>query len=259
MKKIIYVILFFTTCFTLKAHSQDNSVIKNAVAGLKTLSGDHIIEKAYLHFDKPYYAAGDTIYFKAYVMLGEHFDLSKASWVLHVDLIDPNNAIVNSIKLQLVNGIGWGDFALPFAFPKGNYRVRGYTRYMQNDPAYFFDQIIPIGSVMNSSVASNNANQVQSSKADLQFFPEGGELISAMVSKVAFKAIGTNGLGINVKGVVVDNTNTQITAFSSSHLGMGAFYIAPEEGKTYKAKETLADGVQGTFDLPTVASRGITL
>ena len=259
MKKIIYVILFFVACFTLKAHSQDNSVIKNAVAGLKTLSGDHIIEKAYLHFDKPYYAAGDTIYFKAYVMLGEHFDLSKASWVLHVDLIDPNNTIVNSIKLQLVNGIGWGDFALPFAFPKGNYRIRAYTRYMQNNPDYFFDQTIPIGSVMNNSVALNNSNPAQASKADMQFFPEGGELISAMVSKVAFKAIGTNGLGINVKGVVVDNNNSQIATFASSHLGMGVFYIAPEEGKTYKAKVTFADGTQGTFDLPTVVGKGITL
>eukprot|EP01037_Dinobryon_pediforme_P007923 gene7923-7992_t len=29
----------------------------------------YLKEKAYLHFDKPYYAAGDTIYFKAYVAL----------------------------------------------------------------------------------------------------------------------------------------------------------------------------------------------
>ncbi len=260
MKRIIYAIVLLFACFTLNAYGQeDNSVTRNAVAGLKTLSADHIIEKAYLHFDKPYYAAGDTIYFKAYVVLGEHFDLSKASLVLHVDLIDPNNAIINSIKLQLTNGVGWGDFALPFAFPKGNYRVRAYTRYMQNDPDYFFDQTIPIGSVMNSSLAANSANQVQTAKADLQFFPEGGELIDAMVSKVAFKAIGTNGMGVNVKGIVVDNTNSQVTTFASSHLGMGTFYIAPEEGKTYKAKVSFADGTQSTFDLPAPVNKGITL
>src|ERR1700761_8483987 len=120
MKRITFFITLFCACFILDAYCQDNSVTKNAVAGLKTLSGDHIIEKAYLHFDKPYYVAGDTIYFKAYVLLGEHFDLSKGSWVLHVDLINPNNTIVNSIKLQLVNGIGWGDFALPLVLPKGN-------------------------------------------------------------------------------------------------------------------------------------------
>ena len=243
----------------LDAYCQDNSVTKNAVAGLKTLSGDHIIEKAYLHFDKPYYAAGDTIYFKAYVILGEHFDLSKGSWVLHVDLINPNNTIVNSIKLQLVNGVGWGDFELPLVLPRGNYRVRAYTRYMQNAPEYFFDQTIPIGSVMNNSMAADNKAPASSSKADLQFFPEGGELINAMVSKVAFKAVGINGLGVNVKGIVVDNNNNQVATLASSHLGMGTFYIAPEEGKTYKAKVTFADGSQSTFDLPTAVSKGITL
>lgn len=80
-----------------------------------------------------------------------------------------------------------------------------------------------------------------------------------MVSKVAFKAIGANGLGVNVKGVVVDNTNAQVAAFRSLHLGMGTFYLQPEEGKTYKAKVTFADGSQGTFSLPAIESKGIAL
>ena len=259
MKKIIYAVALFTVYFNLNAYSQnDNSVVKNAVVGLKRLSDDHIIEKVYLHFDKPYYAAGDTIYFKAYVTLGEHHDLTNASGILYVDLIDPNSTIVNSIKLQLVNGMAWGDFSLPFLLRKGNYRVRAYTKYMQNDADYFFDQAIPVGSIMNNEAAKNTAS-AQAAKADLQFFPEGGELVTAIVSKVAFKAIDVNGLGINVKGVVVDNTNNQVAAFTSMHLGMGAFYLQPEEGKTYKARVTFADGSQNTFDLPVPVSKGIVL
>src|ERR1700761_5772121 len=146
MKRIIYAVLLFVLCFNLNVYSQDNnSVIKNAVAGLKTLQGNHIIEKAYLHFDKPYYAAGDTIYFKAYVTLGEHYDLSKASGILYADLVGPDNAILNTLKLQLTNGVAWGDFSLSFSLPKGNYRVRAYTRYMQNDADYIFDKTIPVG------------------------------------------------------------------------------------------------------------------
>lgn len=258
MKKILYACAVLATFCNLYAFGQsDNSVTNNAVAGLKGLSGNHIIEKAYLHFDKPYYAAGDTMRFKAYVILGEHNDLSKLSGVLHVDLIGPGNGIVKSIKLQIVNGIGWGDFPLAFALNAGNYRVRAYTNYMQNAPEYFFDKTIAIGSAMNNGIAPNTPEQ--KGQADLQFFPEGGELSTAMVSKVGFKAIGTNGLGVNVKGVVVDNTNSQVAAFSSSHLGMGTFYLQPEEGKTYKAKVTFADGSQGTFNLPAVQSKGIAL
>ncbi len=260
MKRIIYAVLLFVLCVKLDAYSQDdNSVIKNAVAGLKTLVGNHIIEKAYLHFDKPYYAAGDTIYFKAYVTLGEHQDLSKASGILYVDLINPNNAILNSIKLQLVNGVAWGDFSLSFSLPKGNYRVRAYTRYMQNDADYIFDQAIPIGSIMNSPAAGSVAANDQAAKADIQFFPEGGELVTAMISKVAFKAIGTNGLGVNAKGQILDNTDKQVGTFASSHLGMGTFYMVPMPGKTYKAKVTFADGTQNTFALPEPLSKGIVL
>jgi hypothetical protein len=260
MKKVFYVIAFFACCFSLKAYCQnDNTVLKSAISGLKTLSTDHIIEKAYLHFDKPYYAVGDTMYFKAYVTLGERHDLSKASGILYVDLINPRNAISNAIKIQIIDGVGWGDFALPDSLQKGNYRVRAYTKYMKNDAGYFFDQTIPIGSISNNRVSESSSTSAQTAKADIRFFPEGGESVTGLISKVAFKAIGTNGLGVNVKGVILDNANAEICRFSSSHLGMGIFYFDPEEGKTYKAKVTYADGTQNTVDLPKSLSKGIVL
>ncbi len=84
-------------------------------------------------------------------------------------------------------------------------------------------------------------------------------MITSLVSKVAFKAIGTNGMGLGAKGVIVDNTNAQVATFASNHLGMGSFYIQPVEGKTYKAKVTFGDGTQGTIDLPAAAAKGIIL
>ena len=60
--------------------------------------------------------------------------------------------------------------------------------------------------------------------------------------------MGTNGLGINVNGVVTDNENKEVLSFASGHLGMGYFYLNPAEGKTYKAKLTYADGTQSIAD-----------
>jgi hypothetical protein len=233
----------------------------NITTKLNAFLTEYVTEKAYLHFDKPYYAAGDTIYFKAYVTLGEKHELSNLSGVLHVDLINTQSKIDQSIKLQLINGVAWGDFALPDSLPKGNYRVRAYTNWMRNDgETAFFDQTIPVGSFRNTPVPENAIKQQQPlNKADIQFFPEGGSLVTGIRSKIAFKAIGTNGLGINVKVVVVDNENKEVTTFASTHLGMGYFYLDPQEGKTYKAKLTYADGSQSTFDLPKPEARGITL
>ncbi|MDB5134510.1 MAG: hypothetical protein JWP37_1113 [Mucilaginibacter sp.] len=259
MRKVFFATALFTMCFSIRSYSQDNGVLQNIISKLKPLSAEHIIEKAYLHFDKPYYAVGDTMYFKAYLTLGERHNLSKASGIMYVDLINPANAVSNSIKLQIIDGVGWGDFVLADSLQKGNYRVRAYTKYMQNDADYFFDQNIPVGSIGSTHASAGSTVTAQAAKADIQFFPEGGELVSGLISKVAFKSIGANGLGVNVKGVITDNANIEVSKFSSSHLGMGTFYFEPEEGKTYKAKVTYADGTQNTVDLPKALSKGIVL
>lgn len=95
--------------------------------------------------------------------------------------------------------------------------------------------------------------------ADIQFFPEGGNLFSGVRTKIAFKAISPNGLGTDVNGTITDNTGAVVAEIRSQHLGMGVFVLTPEDGKTYKAKVTFADGSQNTVDLPKVQPSGISL
>jgi hypothetical protein len=92
---------------------------------------------------------------------------------------------------------------------------------------------------------------------DIQFFPEGGELIKGIPTQVAFKAVKPNGLGIDLTGTVTDNDGNQITTFTSSHLGMGSFYLNAENGKSYKAAITFKDGTKKSIDLPQAAESGI--
>jgi len=239
----------------------DSTIVKNIVAKLKTYSVNHITEKAYLHFDKAYYAGGDTIYFKAYLTEGESHELSGISNVLHVDLVNTSNKVDQSVNLKVVNGVAWGDFALPDSLPKGNYRVRAYTRWMQNNGnESYFAQTIPVGSLRINKISESIITSPKAvNKPDVQFFPEGGRLVNGIASKVAFKTIGSNGLGIDVKGEVLDNENRQITTFASDHLGMGYFYLEPAEAKTYKAKITYPGGSQDIIDLPVADTKGIVL
>jgi hypothetical protein len=96
-----------------------------------------------------------------------------------------------------------------------------------------------------------------SAEYDVQFFPEGGELINGIASRVGFKALKQNGAGVDLKGAIVDNAGNKLIDFSSSHLGMGSFYMNAEEGKTYKANITFKDGSSKSFDLPKAISSGI--
>ena len=261
MKKILLAGAIFIFFYQTIAYAQnDNPVLTNAVSKLKTLLTDHIIEKAYLHFDHPYpyYVAGDIIFFKAYVTMGELHQPSTISGMLHVDLIDKKDSLLKSIVIQLSNGVGWGDFALPGILQKGVYRIRAYTEWMRNEKQlHFYDQYISVSSINGVYQAAETVKQA--AKPDLQFFPEGGNLVTDVHSKVAFKAVGADGLGINVKGAIVDNENTEVTKIASTHLGMGEFDFIPEEGRTYKAKVTFADGSQTSIDLPAAETKGIAL
>src|SRR5207253_2009423 len=102
------------------------------------------IEKVYLQLDKPYYAAGDNMWFKAYVTANNK--PSTLSGTLNVELIDNRDSVKHRIKLPINDGITWGDFSLPDTLHAGSYRVVAYTNWMRNAGAdYFFDRTIAIG------------------------------------------------------------------------------------------------------------------
>lgn len=111
----------------------------------------------------------------------------------------------------------------------------------------------------NKTVTNSYSLKHAIAPMDVQFFPEGGDLVNGNKSKVAFKAISPNGLGVDVKGNIIDNTGAVVTAITSQHLGMGVFEISPVTGKTYKAAITFPDGSQNTYDLPKAKDNGVTV
>ncbi len=102
-------------------------------------------------------------------------------------------------------------------------------------------------------VKANSAN------VDVQFFPEGGNMVAGNETKMAFKAVAADGLGVEIKGVITDSDNKQVAAFSSNQLGMGVFNFKPENGKIYKATITYTDGSVNTINLPATVNSGYTL
>ncbi len=262
MGKIFFCLLQLVFLFPLTGQCQQDSVIKNILSKVKSFNTNFPTEKAYLQFDKPYYAAGDTIYFKVYVTLGQEHLLSTKSSVINIELIDANNKINKVIKLPLTGGITWGDITLPDSLSMGNYRIRAFTRWMRNEgEEVFFDQTIPIGNIGAANVPNetkSTSTKKVNSQNDIQFLPEGGELVSGVHCKVAFKALDKEGKGIEVKGTITDK-NKQITSFKSNPLGMGFFNMNVEEGTFYKANIVYADGSRNISDLPKVPERSVSL
>ncbi|MGY4383788.1 hypothetical protein ACVWYN_000807 [Pedobacter sp. UYP24] len=348
--KFIFVVLALSTAINFCVQAQQDSIaLENIVAKSKRLSDEHPTEKVYLHFDKPYYSVGDTIWFKAYLTMEQNMP-SLLSKVIYVDVINTRDSLVQTIKLPVANSVATGNIPLnPRLYQQGNYYIKAYTFWMLNDAQdFFFTKTIPIGETINKQLITkfsyktqqteknqtidaliqfkNKENVVQAGKPvnwkvtsnfdivnkgkgttdqngilkvkiesrknepivtgelttelvmssdetiastfklkpvkvnnDIQFFPEGGDLITGISTRVGFKAINSAGLGVDLKGTVTDNGGKNLTTFESSHLGMGSFYLNAEEGKTYKVNITFKDGTVKSYDLPKALPTGASI
>jgi TonB-dependent SusC/RagA subfamily outer membrane receptor len=248
-----------------------DSVLFNLINNkIEAYSATHKIEKAYLHFDKPYYAAGDTIYFKGYVTNARH-QPSDINRILTIEVIKPSGDILATLKLQLTDGMSAGDFAIPDSLNGGTYRIRAYTNIMQSaGEEFLFDQNLRIVNASDkpasNKVLHNKSNKGDvsatqtkaSGKIDVQFFPEGGNLVDGVSSKIAFKAIAPNGLGIGIHGVITDESGNKVAAFNSQHLGMGVITFKPVANKKYTSNITYNGGM-AAFDLPKAVDAGYAL
>src|SRR5690606_28227692 len=113
------------------------------------------------------------------------------SRLAYVEVIGKDNHPVIQAKVELKDGHGNGSHFIPASLNSGNYLFRVYTRWMKNfSPEFYFQKTISIVNTF-TQLGPDTSQLVQ--KPDVQFFPEGGQLIENLKSKVAFKAIDSRG------------------------------------------------------------------
>lgn len=134
------------------------------------------------------------------------------------------------------------------------------------DNKYRMDYTIPNESQF-ATLQMQTSNQKKHSKTivlnndfvDLQFFPESGELVHGLQSKVGFKALDANGQGMVMQGDIVDEQDSVLASFNSNILGMGSFVLNKvDSAKTYFARVTSQSEVNQhlLYPLPDIASFG---
>lgn len=217
-------------------------------------------EKAYLHTDKPYYAVGETIWLKAYLAtdVAEIPD-SLMSKILYIELITPKDTLHKRLQLKVENRTAVGDFYLSEELAEGIYQLRAYTNYMRNlGEGYLFEKKIQVYQPQSQSV-KDTTNRVKE-RFDVQFFPEGGDLVSMLKSTVGVKATNRFGQGVPIEARIIEKeSKLEITTCKSNHLGIGSFKFYPFKDKMYAAIVRFPDGSENEFDLPKVQAEGVVL
>jgi uncharacterized protein YfaS (alpha-2-macroglobulin family) len=101
-------------------------------------------ETVHLHTDRTMYFQGDKLWFKAYLNYTSFAKNDTASKVLYVQLIDESKKVVETQKIEVSNGFGYGAVVLPIDLPKGIYQIRAFTNYMRNFDNLIFRKSIPV-------------------------------------------------------------------------------------------------------------------
>ena len=188
-------------------------------------------EKLFLHLDRPLYLCGETMWFRVYAADGTSARPLALSSVAYVEVLDSKHQAVLQGKIALKNAAGQGSFVLPAGLASGSYTVRAYTNWMKNfAPETYFQSSV---TVLNTLAASGAAptKTPDSLAYDVQFFPEGGNLVGGLRSTVAFKVTDSNGRGVAATGKVMNRRGDVVASFVTLRMGMGSFAFTPAAGQ----------------------------
>ncbi|MEO7209480.1 MAG: hypothetical protein ABIY35_00930, partial [Chitinophagaceae bacterium] len=246
---------FFLSLFTFIAcisfgQNEKQLQVKSA---LENYGQNYLQEKIYAQFDKPLYSPGEIIWFKAYIMAG--VNPSEVSKNVYIDFSDAAGNILQHGVAPILGSTASGQFDLPINYPSKLLHVRIYTTWMLNfDSTFLFNKDLAVLQTNKPAVKNKTENKIS-----VRLFPESGNFIQDIETKIAFKAIWSDGIPAKIEGFVQDNAGKKITGIKTIHDGMGYFMIKPVLNENYSLSWKDDKGNSGRENLPIVQKSGLGL
>jgi hypothetical protein len=235
-------------------HAQTTAAEKEPLEAFNQYKAKWVQEKIYVHTDKDSYITGEICWFRVYCMDASYNKPASISKIGYVEILDKNNRPVLQGKVSLKPGEADGSLIIPITIPTGTYKFRAYTNWMKNfGPEYFFEKPIRI---INPQNLQPDSSIVKMKRYDIQFFPEGGNLVQNIQSKLAFRITDSYGRGLDCEGFLLNANGDTVLNFRPRHLGLGNFLFTPAVGQSYKALIRFPQSEEVTKQLPAVYAQG---
>jgi len=249
--------LIFCAAFITNAFAQSD-LAKNLAQQITDYNKAVPKEKLFAHIDKGFYLAGETIWFKLYVTDASTHQLLDISKVVYVEIISADKKPLLQAKIAIEEGTGNGAFILPSYINTGNYLFRAYTSWMKNFAVEtFFERQLTIVNSLKAGTATQEKPEGPQYYA--QFFPEGGNLVNGLESKLAFQVTDRYGNGIDADGIITSSKNDTIQRFSTGRFGKGKINFVPVNGNRYKAVIKPKNGTEFVQDIPDAFDKGFVM
>ncbi len=208
-------------------------------------------ERFHVHFDKPVYNKEETIWYKVYIL--DDLGLTQLSRNVYIEWFDQEGKLITQSTSPLFQSTAKGSFELPADYTGSQINMKVYTRWALNDDsAFLYKKTIPINQdpIQLKPV-------IKKPQTFFEVFPEGGNLVYGLNSKIAFKAVDETGKPVRVKALVVSNSTKTIDTLKIKHDGMGFFFLLPKSGETYSVKWTDPNGNTGITPIPVQLQKGV--
>lgn len=250
IKRILLLVIVIGGGMTTVAQ---NSIDTLFVSVSQRLSG-HPSELIYLQTGKDIYETGEDLWFKAYQLDAKSFALSEQSETLYLQMLNDKDSVVWAEKYPIEKGIAEGHVYIDTKLSEGNYRLGTYTRHSYYNDTTGISPERKIRIVRNIALDSLPEHREKPGEFRFNLFPEGGNLVSGLPFRLAFKATGSGGCPVDVEGTLYQD-EIPVLSFKSSHDGMGVIPFTPFSGKEYRIE--LANGY--SYALPEIYRQGMGL
>ncbi|MFK7931923.1 MAG: hypothetical protein AB8G22_00345 [Saprospiraceae bacterium] len=130
-----------------------------------------------VHFNQDFYATGEDIWYKIYVLHDDIRDIR--SRIVHVEWLDTDNDVIARQALEITGNYALGDFNIPFDWQEGNYTFRAYTTWSLNfGEAAVLTQPVPIYQISAADTTTINppldtlGTTLQTGDLNIRFFTQ---------------------------------------------------------------------------------------
>jgi len=236
--------------------TNDLHIPSNAAGGAWTLRATtvdgHSLERVFIvdHYEPPRirkeldfareaYGPGDTV--RAVVSLSGATGGALADVPVEA-VVQVDGELVTRLQLRTDAG---GEVLVSFALPDELKRADGLLTVLAD-----------AGGTTES--ISRSIPIIQASM-DLAFYPEGGDLVEGLPSRVYVEATDPHGRPADVSGRIEDDLGEVVGRFTSVHDGLGRFELRPMPGRSYRAVVEEPAGIDAAVALPEIRTAGCVL
>ncbi len=211
-----------------KLKAATKTLLRELKRRLEAFNAQFPAERVYAQTDRTDYTPGQTIWFSAYLVNENNLKASTISDIVKTELLDASGEPV-ALKEWIANdGRVDGNLIIPEDLASGTYVFRAYTAWQHYLPgSKLFEAPIVIQQPGQTLRMDGNAITKQ---PKIEFFPEGGDLVAGLESRVAFTVSNCQG-SLNL--AIVDANGNAIATVKSDAEGKGMFTFTPQANRLY--------------------------